>query len=171
MTEIGRIGKLAATSWILVLAAALPRDASAGENRKQAGVVIEKDFLNPTGLNVPKGFTHVVTTRGGRLVFVTGQVAYDAKGEVVGKGDLKAQARQVYENLKTALAAAGATFADVVKSNGYVVGLKREDLTTLREVRAHYLPERDPPASTVVGVASLANPDCLIEIEVVAVVP
>lgn len=161
---------LGAATWIVILATTLPGDAASGASGRSAGGGVEKKYLNPAGLNAPKGFTHVVTTRGGRLVFISGQVAYDAKGEVVGKGDLKAQARRVYENLKIALAAAGATFADVVKSNGYVVNLKREDLAALREIRAEYLPERDPPASTVVGVASLANPDCLIEIEVLAVV-
>ena len=132
--------------------------------------VVEKRFVNPPGLSPARGFAHVVIASGGRTVFVGGQVAYDGKGEVVGKGDLHAQTRQVYENLKLALAAAGATFADVVTSNAYVVNLERKDLAAIREVRSQYLPQQDPPASTVVGVAARANPDCLIEIEVIAVV-
>ncbi len=127
-----------------------------------------RSFVNPPGLWTPRGFTHAVVASG--TVFVSGQVACDPKGELVGKGDLRAQTKQVYENLKLALEASGATFADVVRSNAYVVNLKREDLAVIREVRSGYLSAQGPPASTIVGVAALANPECLIEIEVTAVV-
>jgi enamine deaminase RidA (YjgF/YER057c/UK114 family) len=131
---------------------------------------MEKKFINPSTLAPPRGYTHVVTTAGGKTVFVAGQVAWDAKGEVVGKGDLRAQATQAYENLKAALAAAGATFADVVKMNTYVVNYKSADLPVIREVRSKFFPQENLPASTLVGVQALALEDLLIEVEAVAVV-
>src|SRR6516225_11987696 len=95
----------------------------------------ETQFLNPSGLSRPTGYTHVVIAQPGRLVYVSGQVALDSKGEIVGKGDLRAQTTQAMENIKTALAAAGATPQDVVKVNYYVVDLKPDLLPTIREVR------------------------------------
>lgn len=128
------------------------------------------EFLNPPTLCPTIGWTHVVTATAGKTIYVSGQVSVNEKGEVVGKGDLKTQTVQVFENLKAALAAAGATFRDVVKSNLYVVGLKSEQVPILREVRARYFDAKNPPASTLVGVEKLVGPDWLIEIEVVAVV-
>ena len=73
---------------------------------------------NPPTLSKPTGYTHVVEVSGAtRTVYISGQIAYDKDGKVVGAGDMKAQAEQVFENLETALTAAGATFADVVKMN------------------------------------------------------
>src|SRR5438128_7493147 len=97
---------------------------------------MEKKFINPPELAAPRGYTHVVTATGGKMVFIAGQVAWDSQGEVVGKGDLRAQATQAYTNLKAALAAAGATTADVVKMNTYVVNFKSADLPVIREVRS-----------------------------------
>jgi enamine deaminase RidA (YjgF/YER057c/UK114 family) len=104
------------------------------------------------------------------MVFVAGQISVDKSGNVVGAGDLRAQTVQVLENVKAALAAAGATFADVVKQNTYVVNLTAEALPIIREVRAQYLPSSNPPASTLVGVTALAMDGLLIEVEVVAIV-
>jgi enamine deaminase RidA (YjgF/YER057c/UK114 family) len=130
-----------------------------------------REHKNPQGLSTPRGYSHVVAASGGRTVYVAGQVAFNAQGEIVGKGDLRAQARQVYENLRLALAGAGASFKDVVKLNTYVVGFKPEDLPALREVRGEALKDvMAPPASTLVGVQALANPDFLIEVEAIAVV-
>lgn len=129
---------------------------------------MEKKFINPLTLSTPGGYSHVVTATGGKMVFVAGQVAWDAKGDIVGKGDLRAQATQVYENLKAALAAAGATFTDVVKMNTYIVNFKAADLPIIREVRAKYLLHQNVPASTLVGVQALAVDGLLIEIEVIA---
>ena len=127
--------------------------------------------INPPGLMKPTGYTHTVTVQGGKLVFVAGQVALDKEGNVVGKGDLKAQAQQVYDNLKLALAAAGASPKDVVKAVGFVVNYNPSQLPVLREARQAFFGGAEPPASTLVGVQALAREDFLIEIEVVAVVP
>jgi enamine deaminase RidA (YjgF/YER057c/UK114 family) len=101
---------------------------------------------------------------------VSGQVPLNARGEVVGKGDLRAQATQVMENLKTALAAAGATMKDVVKANYYVVNLKPDQVSVIREVRSKYFSAEHPPAGTLVGVTALVQEGYMIEIEVVAAV-
>ena len=132
---------------------------------------MNKEFLNPPTIAAPRGYTHVVTATQGKLVFISGQVAFNQKGELVGKGDLRAQTAQVYENLKNALTAAGATFADVIKLNTYVVNFKANDLAAIREVRAQYFTNAEQmPASTLVGVSALAFEGLLIEIEAVAVV-
>ena len=132
---------------------------------------MQTQFLNPSTLCSTFGWTHVVSVTGGKTIYVSGQVSVNERGEVVGKGDLRAQTVQVFENIKQALAAAGATFRDVLKSNLYVVGLKPEHVAMIREVRSRYFDATHPPASTLVGVAALVGADWLIEIEVVAVIP
>ena len=131
---------------------------------------MQKQFLNPPALNPTNGFTHVVTATGGKTIYVSGQVSVNERAEVVGKGDFRAQVEHTFENLKVALAAAGATFRDVVKITYFVVGLKAEHVPHVREVRRKYLDPDHPPASSLVGVAALVVPDWLIEIELVAVV-
>lgn len=130
-----------------------------------------KRFLQPKGLAASPSYTHVVTATGGTTIWISGQVALDEAGNLVGRGDLAAQTTQVFENLKCALAAAGASFQDVVKTNYYVVDYRPEQVTTIREVRSRYVSADKPPASTLVGVAALAYEGLLIEIEAVAVVP
>jgi enamine deaminase RidA (YjgF/YER057c/UK114 family) len=130
----------------------------------------EKQFLNPSDLHMTGGYTHVVTANPGKTIFVAGQVALNKQLEVVGKGDLRAQTTQVFENLKVALVAAGATFADVVKMNIYVPNYKPTDVPVIREVRSKYVSKEKPPAATLVGVQSLVREDLLIEIEVIAMI-
>jgi enamine deaminase RidA (YjgF/YER057c/UK114 family) len=130
---------------------------------------LSKTSINPETLANPVGpYAHVVVAPpGGRLVFCAGAVAFDADGNVVGKGDIVVQTRQVMENLRLALGAAGATFADVVKVTNYVVDVS--EWPKVLPVRAEYL--REPfPASSFIGVSALMFPDLLIEIEAVAVV-
>jgi enamine deaminase RidA (YjgF/YER057c/UK114 family) len=127
-------------------------------------------FLNPEGLSKPAGFTQVVVAGPSRLVYVSGQTARNAAGEVVGRGDLRAQVTQAMENLKTALTAAGATMQDVVKLNYYVVNLKPDQVPVIREVRQKYLSADHPPASTLVGVTALVQDELMIEVEAIATV-
>ena len=123
---------------------------------------------NPPALSTPTGYTHVVEVAGAaRTVYIAGQVAFDNNGQVVGKGDRKAQTEQVYKNLETALAAAGASFKDVVKMNTYVTDMSQAQVT--RDVRARYFGET-LPASTLVQVVALARPELMIEIEVIAAI-
>jgi reactive intermediate/imine deaminase len=123
---------------------------------------------NPPTLTTPTGYTHVVEVTGPvKTIYIAGQVALDKDGKVVGAGDMKAQAEQVFKNLEAALAAAGAKFADVVKMNTYVTDVSQAP--AIREVRARYFGSTTP-ASTFVQVAALVRAELLIEIEVVAVV-
>lgn len=128
-----------------------------------------KQFINPVGLSNPGTYSHAVIAEGDKIIFIAGQVALNSAGEIVGKGDLRTQTRQVFENLKIALASASATFADVVKMNTYIVNYKPEMRPALVEVRSQYLPKENPPASTLIGVTALARDDFLIEIEAIAV--
>jgi len=122
---------------------------------------------NPPTLSTPTGYTHVVEVTGPvKTIYVAGQVALDKDGKVVGAGDMKAQAEQVFKNLEAALAAAGAKFSDVVKMNTYVTDVSQAP--AIREVRARYF-GTTTPASTFVQVAALVRAELLIEIEVVAV--
>ncbi|MEP7117808.1 MAG: RidA family protein [Acidobacteriota bacterium] len=123
--------------------------------------------INPPGLSTPTGYAHVVSATGGRTIYISGQVAVDATGQLVGPGDLAAQTRQVFANLAVALEAAGATFNDVVKTNYYMRDASQ--VQVIRDLRARYFTTQ-LPASTLVEVTRLANPGFLIEIEAIAVV-
>lgn len=133
---------------------------------------VERKHINPETLfpSQPFGFTQVVTTQGGKLVHVSGQTAWDKEMKIVGPGDLKAQARQALENVRLALAAAGATPADVVRLRAYVVNYKPEDVATITDSWKEFFPAGKYPAATLLGVQALAVPDFLIEVEVTAVV-
>jgi 2-iminobutanoate/2-iminopropanoate deaminase len=126
---------------------------------------------NPNTVAAPMGtYSQAVRVETGDAVWihVSGQIAIDLEGNLVGPGDVRAQTRQVFENLRAILAANGATFADVVKIGTYLTTL--DDLAGMREVRGEYL-TAEPPASTAVQVVALVVPDALIEIDLVAVVP
>ena len=127
-----------------------------------------KEFINPPEISTPTGYTHVVSARGAQMIYISGQIAMDRQGNLISPGDLRAQATQVFENLKAALAAAGATFADVVKLNTYIVNYTPAHRGILREVRSQYISGDHPPASTLIGVQALAVEGLLIEIEAVA---
>jgi enamine deaminase RidA (YjgF/YER057c/UK114 family) len=132
---------------------------------------MKKQYLNPKELNTPRFYSHAVSAEGaGKLVYVSGQVSWDASGNVVGKGDMRAQSEQVFRNVGHALAAAGAGWDDVVKMNGYMVGMHAERVAAYREVRSRFLKEGALPASTLVGVERLVDPDLLLEVEVLAAV-
>jgi len=122
---------------------------------------------NPPALSAPTGYTHIVEVTGpAKTIYISGQIAYDKDGHLVG-ADMKAQAEQVFKNLQTALTAAGATFADVVKMNSYITDMSK--VQAVRDVRARYFKDATP-ASTFVEVKGLVRPDLLLEIEVIAVV-
>lgn len=126
-------------------------------------------FINPPTVSQPTGYTHVVEVMGGKTVYISGQIAFDSQGKVVGVGDLAAQAHQVFANLRAALASVGADFTQVVKLNYYLLDMSQ--LPAVREIRNQYINTAQPPASTAVQVSGLAHPDLLIEIEAVAVIP
>jgi enamine deaminase RidA (YjgF/YER057c/UK114 family) len=123
---------------------------------------------NPAGLSKPTGYTHVAVVETRRQVHISGQVALDAAGNVVGKGDIGAQAEQVFRNLEIALAEVGLDFSHVFKMVTYVVGLTPDKLPPVRAARAKRFGDGPYPASTLVGVTALVNPDLLLEVEVIA---
>lgn len=126
-------------------------------------------YINPRSLANPVGYTHVVKAGRGKTLYIAGQVASDHLGNLVGPGDMRAQAQQVFENLKAALEAGGASFSDVVKLNYYVVDASQ--LPAVREVRDRFVNTAHPPASTAVEVKRLFREGYLIEVEAVAVTP
>ena len=118
-------------------------------------------FRSPT-------YSHVVTVTGpGKMIYIAGQLARDEKGNIVGPGDMRAQLEQTFRNLDACLQAAGATWADVVKTNTYVTDF--DEFQKCSDVRMRYFGVATP-TSTTVGVTRLAGPDFMIEIEAVAVV-
>jgi 2-iminobutanoate/2-iminopropanoate deaminase len=124
----------------------------------------------PPGLQRPQTngkdtYAHVVVTTRPRTIYVAGQLARDAQGNTIGKDDIRAQVRQVCENIKTALAAVGATFADVVSTNTYVTSWP--EYRKASDVRLEYF-GANVPTSTTVQVSALAAPEFMVEISVVA---
>jgi enamine deaminase RidA (YjgF/YER057c/UK114 family) len=122
----------------------------------------------PDGLLPNPSYSHVVVATGKRLIYTAGQVPVDEHGNVAA-GDLAAQAAQAMRNVGLALAAAGASYADVVKITTYVVNYQPEHRAIIGKARAAFFANGAPPASTLVGVAALAVPEWLVEIEAVAV--
>jgi enamine deaminase RidA (YjgF/YER057c/UK114 family) len=128
-------------------------------------------FSNPKTLAKPPGYSYVVEATGpNRLIFIAGQLGLDMENQLVGApGDFRAQANQAVENLKLALADAGATIKDVVKINNYLVDMSH--IAIFREVRDRHFNMSAPPASTTVAISQLARPGALFEIEAIAVLP
>jgi enamine deaminase RidA (YjgF/YER057c/UK114 family) len=127
------------------------------------------ELINPDDLHAPQSYTHVAAATGGRLVFVSGQAADDVDGNLVGHGDLRAQAHQAFANIGRALAAAGARPEQVARITIYVVGHRPEYLPVIGEARVALFGDHKP-ADTFLGVETLAEPGYLIEVEAIAVV-
>jgi 2-iminobutanoate/2-iminopropanoate deaminase len=125
--------------------------------------VIPKNIAQP----VSQAYSHAIDARGNRFLFIAGQVALDPSGKVVGIRDIRAQTRQVFENIKAVLQAAGGGLENLVKTNTYMVNL--DDYYAYTEVRSQYLTHPPLPAATLLEVKSLALKDLLIEIEGIAV--
>jgi len=141
--------------------------------RKGDAMAIKREKIQPQGLHIAMraghpAYTHVVTVSGtGKMVFVAGQLARDANGNCVGKGDMRAQIQQVGENIKACLEAAGATLADIVKTNTFVTNY--EEFSKHGDMRLRYFGPATP-TSTTVQISRLADPDAMVEIEAVAVI-
>jgi enamine deaminase RidA (YjgF/YER057c/UK114 family) len=128
-------------------------------------------FSNPKTMAKPPGYTYVVEATGpNRLIFIAGQLGLDLDNKLVGAaGDFRAQAEKAIDNLKLALADAGATIKDVVKINNYLVDMSH--IGIFREVRDRAFNMAAPPASTTLAISQLARPGALFEIEAIAVLP
>jgi enamine deaminase RidA (YjgF/YER057c/UK114 family) len=128
---------------------------------------MSRKTIQPNSLNDPRPrYSQGILTEGGKVLFIAGQTASDKDGNVVGKGDIKAQTRQVFQNIKSVLEAAGGSFDNVVMTTTYITDRKYRE--GYNEVRRDIY-QQDPPTSTLVIVSGLANPDYLIEIASIAV--
>ena len=126
-------------------------------------------LINPEGLPTPPTYTHVIVATGSKTVFIAGQEPEDARGHLVGAGDLAAQAHQVFANLGCALTAAGALPRQVAKITIYVVHHRAEYLPVIEQARVELFGDHKP-ADTVVGVETLSRREYLIEVDAIAVI-
>lgn len=133
---------------------------------------MEREFINPTGglRSVPRGYSHVVKVRNpGAFVFLAGQGPVDDKLELVGGGDIEAQTRATFENIKRNLEAAGARFSDIVKMQVFVSHIESQQWP-VRNVRAEFIDVDNPSVSTMIEVSKFAIEGMMIEIDVIAVI-
>jgi reactive intermediate/imine deaminase len=126
-----------------------------------------KERIQPKGISDPRPrYSQAILTDSRKLLFIAGQTAVDEKGNIVGKGDIEAQASRVLENITAVLNEVGGSFGDIVKTTTYITDIKYRE--GLNKVRRRYF-EKDPPTSTLVVVKGLAHEDYLVEIEAIAV--
>jgi len=128
---------------------------------------VSKQIVNPAAMAPPSGYSYAVR-KGGTPVFISGQVALDGQGKVVGEGDAAAQTEQVFRNLHTVVEACGGTLDDIVKINVYVTDAAYRP--AIAAARQRHWKEGQYPASTYVVVSALAVPQLLVEIEAVAMI-
>lgn len=124
-------------------------------------------FVNPPTMPAANGYSHIAEVNGGRTIYISGQVAVDRAGRLVGPGDLRVQAIQVFTNIRTALEAVDAGFNDVVKLNFYLLDIHQ--IGIVREVRDQFVSTEDPPTSAAVEVRRLVRDEFLIEVEAIAI--
>ena len=130
-----------------------------------------KEYINPNSLfpSLPYGFSQIVVATGKKMVFISGQTAWDEQKNIVGRDSVLEQARQAFRNLEKAMEAAGGTLKDIVALRIYVVDYQAESGTAVGTVLREFFSQENPPASTWIGVSALAVPEFLIEIEATAV--
>jgi 2-iminobutanoate/2-iminopropanoate deaminase len=139
----------------------------------EKSIAMKIDRIQPAGMNVriqqgKPAYSHVVTVKGpGKTSYIAGQLARDAEGNIVGPGDMRAQLEQTFKNLDACLKAAGATWADVVKTNTFVTDYQA--FSHCSDVRMRYFGLASP-TSTTIQISGLAQPEAMVEIEMVAVV-
>jgi enamine deaminase RidA (YjgF/YER057c/UK114 family) len=130
-----------------------------------------KEYINPNSLfsSLPHGFSQVVIATGRKLVFISGQTAWDPRKNIVGGDSVLEQTRQTFRNLEMAMEAAGGTLKDIVALRIYVVDYQAESGTAVGTALREFFSPENPLASTWIGVSALAVPEFLIEIEATAV--
>jgi enamine deaminase RidA (YjgF/YER057c/UK114 family) len=131
-----------------------------------------KEYINPDSLfpSLEHGFSQIVAASGGKTIYISGQTAWDAQKQIIGGTDLAQQARQALRNIRVAVEAAGGTLTDVVALRIYIVNYRPEQADAIGRSLQEFFPEENRPASTWIGVTTLAVRDFLIEIEATAVV-
>ncbi len=130
---------------------------------------MKKLFLNPPESPTPKNYHHSIAVEGGRTIYLSGQVALDAKRKIIGLGDVIAQTRQAMRNLKVAVEAGGGDISDMVQITTHVVNYEPGQLDDITSTIAGFFPPECLPANTLVGVSSLSTDGLLIEIGGIAV--
>lgn len=128
-------------------------------------IVVSNDAPQPMG-----PYSQAVAAEGGKLIFISGQVPEDAKGNLIGKGDIEKQTKQVLKNIKSMIEQSGGSVADIVKITIYMVDINPSSYEVVARLRREYFHKGDYPASTMVEVRRLVSPDWLIEIEAWAVI-
>ena len=130
-----------------------------------------KEYINPDSLfpSLAHGFSQAVTASGRKMVFISGQTAWDERKNVVGGDNLLEQTRQALRNVKTAIEASGGALNDLVSLRIYIVNYQAESARAVGSALREVFSSQDPPASTWIGVSALADPEFLIEIEAIAV--
>ena len=165
------IGTIASRRDIVTAATAVGAIAVAALPAQAQGTPQHLHIFNPPSISKPVGFSHVAEVLAGRTVYIAGQVGLDPSGKMAGApGDFRAQATQVFENLKAALTAVGGTFEHLVKLNAYFTDIPAQ-VPIFRELRDRYLSKDTPPPSTFVQVVRLARDNALLEVEAIAVLP
>jgi enamine deaminase RidA (YjgF/YER057c/UK114 family) len=132
---------------------------------------VSKEAINPPSVfrSLEHGFSQAVVTSGRKTLYVSGQTAWDSRKQLIGGGDLEAQARQAFTNLQAVVEAAGGTLADVVSVRIYVVDYRPEKAAPVGRAFRDFFSSEVKPASTWIGVTALADPGFLIEVEATAV--
>lgn len=128
-------------------------------------------FINPSTVSTPKGYSHAAEIDLGtcKMLIMSGQVAIDTKGNLIGKGDFGKQAEQVFQNIKNIAEDAGGNMNNIVKLGFYVLDVNQ--VPTLRLTRDKFVNIKTPPASTLVQVSKLFRDDILLEVEATAIIP
>ena len=171
-------GRTVATNDFLAARAVQPRSPRHPRRRmnnlrREKSIAMKIDRIQPPGMNVriqqgKPAYSHVVTVTGpGKTIYIAGQLARDREGNIVGPGDMRAQLEQTFKNLEACLKAAGATWADVVKTNTFVTDYQA--FSQCSDVRMRYFGIASP-TSTTIQISGLAQPEAMVEIEMVAVV-
>jgi len=131
-----------------------------------------KEYINPKELfpSLQYGFSQIVTSSGGKMVFLSGQVGWNEQQQMIGPNDLRAQIWQTLRNIETAIKTAGGTLTDIVSMRIYIVEEKLKESHHIREALQEFFPQDRAPTTTWIGVRALANKEFLIEIEATGVI-
>jgi 2-iminobutanoate/2-iminopropanoate deaminase len=131
-----------------------------------------KEYINPKDLfpSLQYGFSQIITSNSGKMVFLSGQVGWNEHQQMIGANDLRAQTRQTFRNVEAAIKAAGGTLTDIVSMRIYIVEEKLEESQHIQDALKEFFPLERAPTTTWIGVRALANKEFLIEIEATGVI-